>query len=116
MIIDKLFKSGISAILGSVSGLVDKVVTNKAEKEKLKIELEKELTRRLIIDSQSDSWLSRNIRPLTLLIIVLSFVVILFFKIDANPELVKLFKSWGGIAIAFYFGSRGIEKLFKGKK
>lgn len=116
MIIDKLFKSGISAIISSVNGVIESIVTSKTEKEKLKAELEKELTKRLIIDSQTDSWLTKNIRPLTLLIIILSLAVVLFFNIKTDPELVKLFKTWGGLAIAFYFGSRGLEKLVRGKK
>ncbi len=114
--LSKIFTSNIPAIIDSLKELIDKNITNKQEKEKLKVQLEQELTLRLIQDTQSDSWLSKNVRPLTLLIIILTLAIVLFFKLEVDATIVELFKKWGGLAIAFYFGFRGIEKIVRNRK
>lgn len=124
-------------LLESVSGVVDKFVTTKGEKMHLNLELQKllnekavqaqqiimegerELTKRHAADMSSDSWLSKNIRPLILLFLTVGLVVLAYLSIFAlSVEEVALVQPWinllGGItgtAYSFYFGSRGWEKI-----
>ena len=78
------------------------------------VEIEKELTERLKIDMTSDSWLSKNIRPLTLVFILSMFVFTSFpsmFKINVDPSFVTILKDWGQFVFMFYFGGRTAEKI-----
>lgn len=80
-----------------------------------------ELTKRLEADMKSDSWLSKNIRPMTLLIILAGYFVFAMmsaFGLDANEAYVSLLGQWGMLIMSFYFGGRTLEKIvdMKGKK
>ncbi len=78
--------------------------------------LEKEITERLKIDMQSDSWLSKNIRPLTLIFILIMFTISAIpsaFNINIGSSYVEILKGWGELAFAFYFGGRSFEKIIK---
>lgn len=80
-----------------------------------------ELTKRLEADMKSDSWLSKNIRPMTLLIILAGYFIFAFmsaFGLDANEAYVSLLGQWGMLIMSFYFGGRTLEKIvdMKGKK
>lgn len=80
-----------------------------------------ELTKRLEADMKSDSWLSKNIRPMTLLIILTGYFVFAMmsaFGLDANEAYVSLLGQWGMLIMSFYFGGRTLEKIvdMKGKK
>ena len=79
---------------------------------------EAEISARHAADMRSDSWLSKNIRPMTLVYLMVVVSACAFtdgnigqFKI--NPAYVKLFESLLLVAFAFYFGSRGMEKVMK---
>lgn len=85
--------------------------------------MEAELTERLKIDMKSDSWLSKNIRPMTLIFMTLVVSLLSFLTIFTsgfNPEQIETIKQWipffQTIMITiygFYFGSRGLEKFQK---
>jgi hypothetical protein len=88
---------------------VDNLTTTDEEERLLLQELHK-------ADMASDSWLSKNIRPLFLVATVLG--VILFSLLDSlglkvPEETYSIFKIWGEIAIVFYFGSRGAQHIAK---
>ena len=79
------------------------------------------LTERLKADMGSDSWLSKNIRPMTLLAILVgyfTFAMMSAFGRDANPAYVELLGQWGMLIMSFYFGGRTLEKIIdmKAKK
>jgi hypothetical protein len=79
------------------------------------------LTERLKADMASDSWLSKNIRPMTLLAILVgyfTFAMMSAFGKDANQAYVELLGQWGMLIMSFYFGGRTLEKIIdmKGKK
>jgi len=79
------------------------------------------LTDRLKSDMSSDSWLSKNIRPMTLVAIFIGYFVFAMmsaFKLDANEVYVTLLGQWGMLVMSFYFGGRTLEKIMdmKSKK
>ena len=72
-------------------------------------------------DMSSDSWLSKNIRPMTLVAIFIGYFVFAMmsaFKLDANEVYVTLLGQWGMLVMSFYFGGRTLEKIMdmKAKK
>ena len=82
---------------------------------------EAELTKRLQADMQSDSWLSKNIRPMTLVFILMTyttFAMMSAWDIEVNNNYVELLGQWGMLIMSFYFGGRTLEKIMdmKGKK
>jgi len=73
-----------------------------------------ELTKRQQADMASDSWLSKNIRPLTLIFILVFYVVFAMMSaggIDTNQKYVELLGQWGMLIMSFYFGGRTLEKI-----
>ena len=115
-------------IIKSISDVVDKFITTDAEKDQAKQELVKiiadydankdeEITKRLQADMTSDSWLSKNIRPMVMIFILSIYTLfaitsgnIAGFTID--KAFVELLGQWGMLIMSFYFGSRGLEKIF----
>ncbi|TXH10780.1 MAG: hypothetical protein E6R04_04345 [Spirochaetes bacterium] len=73
-------------------------------------------------DMQSDSWLSKNIRPAVLLYILTAYTflsILSGFKFDVNQAYIELLGQWGMIIMTAYFGGRTVEKavtVWKGKK
>jgi len=135
-----LFSSGVEKVIDSVGDAIDKNVTNdeerqkltnalteiqetaKLEQEKLALNFEQEYTKRQALDMQSDDMLSKRIRPMTLIYLLLVVSVLALtdgnIKYDdyvykINSEYVELFKSLLLMVFAFYFGSRGVEKVAK---
>lgn len=121
-----------SKLLGDSSKIIDEVVTSQEEKLILKNELEKiinanrsiieqEVTKRWEADMQSDSWLSKNIRPMVLAFLVLSTILMIF--IESGTITFKVQDKWIDLlqivlitVIGAYFGSRGLEKIKNGKQ
>jgi hypothetical protein len=122
----------IDALLGIGGKLIDRLFPdeNQANEAKLKllemqqngelaqinadISEQHELTERLEADMSSDSWLSKNIRPLSLIAIFLAyflFTMMSTFGYNANESYVQLLGSWGQLIFGFYFGSRCLEKI-----
>ena len=80
-----------------------------------------ELTKRQQADMMSDSWLSKNIRPMTLIFILITYTVfgmMSAWDIEVNNNYVELLGTWGMVIMSFYFGGRTLEKVMdmKGKK
>jgi len=73
-----------------------------------------EITKRLQADMGSDSWLSKNIRPLTLVFILITYTVfglMSAWDIEVNSNYVELLGQWGMLIMSFYFGGRTLEKI-----
>jgi len=112
----------IKDLFTPVTKLVDEIHMSKEEKAKINIEFEKirntlesEITKRHEKDMLSDSWLSKNIRPLALAYLLFITTVLAF--IDGNIEgfnikalYIEMFISFTGLMITFYVTSRGTEK------
>jgi uncharacterized membrane protein (DUF106 family) len=122
----------LGAILDIGSKLVDKFFPDPQQAEQAKLKLlemqqngelaqlnadvaeQHELTERLKADMGSDSWLSKNIRPMTLIAILTGYFVFAGLsaaKIDVNEEYVQLLGQWGMLIMSFYFGGRTLEKI-----
>ena len=128
-IITKIFSSGAGELVKSVGGVIDNLTTSKEEKleaeRKIKelisnheVEMEKNITERWKMDMQSDSWLSKNIRPLVLVFLVVSTVLLIF--IDAGAISFTVQDKWTDLlqlvlitVIGAYFGGRSFEKVKK---
>jgi len=124
----RLFGKGTD-VAGKVGGLVDRFVRTKDEKA----EFEKEMTKILIdaeadmqknvtdrwkADMGSDSWLSKNVRPLVLMFLIFNTMLLIF--IDAGQIKFKVEDNWVDLlqvllltVIAAYFGGRTVEKTRK---
>ena len=121
-IIGKIFSSGAGDLVKNVGGVIDNLTTSKEEKleaeRKVKelianyeIEMEKNITSRWEADLKSDSWLSKNVRPMTLrYLIVCNMLLIL---IDAGALKFEVKSSWVDLlqlglitVIGAYFGGR----------
>jgi len=73
-----------------------------------------DLTKRQQADMGSDSWLSKNIRPLSLIALFFAYIIFAVmsaFGINTNDNYTMLLGQWGQLAFGFYFGSRGLEKI-----
>lgn len=76
-------------------------------------------TQRWQADMSSDSWLSKNVRPLALIAIFLAyflFTAMSAFGYNAQESYVQLLGSWGQIVFLAYFGGRTVEKLAEMRK
>ena len=114
-----------AGVLGVVKGLIQKepdVILPPEDKEKALKLLEQdmvemqEVTKRWQSDMQSDSYLSKNTRPLTLIFLTCSLVIFILldgFEIDFSIDdaFVDLLKSLLITVYVAYFGSRGAEKF-----
>ena len=74
----------------------------------------KEVTERHKADMASDSWMSKNVRPMMLVYIVLAYTVFAggsAFDLNVKQPYVDLMAQWGMLIMSFYFGGRTIEKI-----
>jgi hypothetical protein len=72
------------------------------------------LTERMKADMASDSWLSKNIRPMVLIFLLLAysgFAIASIFNYETRGAYVELLGQWGMLVMSFYFGGRTMEKL-----
>ena len=128
-ILNKLISGGASKLVDSVGSILDDVITTDDEKletkRKLKelilnheAQLQKNVTDRWKADMNSDSWLSKNVRPLVLIFLVVSTVLMIF--IDAGAISFTVEEKWTDLlqlvlitVIGAYFGGRSLEKRNK---
>ena len=85
------------------------------ETEMFKAEQEN-TTARWTADMASDSWLSKNIRPIALIAIFIAyfmFTAMSAFGYNAQESYVNLLGSWGQIVFLAYFGGRTAEKIME---
>jgi uncharacterized membrane protein (DUF106 family) len=122
----------IMDILGVGMRVLDKFFPDPEQKAKAQLELmqmqqngelakmqadmqeQGELTKRQQNDMLSDSWLSKNIRPMTLIAILCGYFVFAMlsaFDIETNSKYVELLGQWGMLIMSFYFGGRTLEKI-----
>ncbi len=72
------------------------------------------LTQRMQADMASDSWMSKNIRPLTLVFLLIAysgFAIASIFDYETRGAYVELLGQWGMLVMSFYFGGRTMEKI-----
>ena len=128
-ILTKIFSSGAGELIKSVGGVIDNLHTSKEEKLEAErkiqdlianheVEMEKQITSRWESDMKSDSWLSKNVRPMVLIFLVVSTVLMIF--IDAGVISFNVEAKWTDLlqlvlitVIGAYFGGRSLEKVKK---
>jgi len=128
-ILSTIFSGGAKDLVEGVGGVIDDLHTSKEEKlaarlkmkeliSNHKVEMEKQITNRWEADMNSDSWLAKNIRPMTLAFLVLSTVLMIF--IDAGRIDFIVEEKWTDLlqivlitVIGAYFGGRSLEKVKK---
>ena len=128
-ILGKVFSAGAGKLVENVGGILDNLTTTKEEKleaqKKIKdmimsyeAEMQKQVTERWKVDMNSDSWLSKNIRPIVLVFLVVATVLLIF--IDAGAINFKVEDKWTDLlqlvlitVIGAYFGGRSLEKVKK---
>ena len=141
-ILSELFSGGVAKVVDSVGIAIDKLVTSDEERDKLKViferdlynfkkeqmdaleEHEKEISSRHKHDMRSDSWLSKNIRPLTLAFLTITAMGLAYstiFVLDREDVVLvepwlDLFKILLGAVYVFYFGGRSYEKVKNHRK
>ena len=70
-------------------------------------------------DMASDSWLSKNIRPMSLVAIFIGYFLFAMMSaigLNANEAYVTLLGQWGMLIMGAYFGGRTVEKLAEMRK
>ena len=127
----------LAAIMSIGEKVLDKVLPDPEAKAKAMAELKKveqegrlaelqadnieaqELTKRAEADMKSDSWLSKNIRPMTLIYILTAYLALAVMDalgLDISDNFVSLLGQWGMLVMSFYFGGRTLEKVMNIKK
>ena len=127
--IGNLLSKGTAELVKNVGGVIDNLHTSAEEKlnaeRKIKemimgyeAEMQKQVTERWKLDMNSDSWLSKNIRPLVLVFLVVATVLLIF--IDAGVITFQVQDKWTDLlqlvlitVIGAYFGGRSLEKVKK---
>ena len=123
---------GLDAIISAGLKIIDKVIPDPAAKATAQLELQKlaqegklaelqadmneqnNISDRWKADLASDSWLSKNIRPMSLIAIFTGyflFAMMSAFGYEANEAYVTLLGNWGMLVFGAYFGSRSLEKV-----
>jgi len=128
-ILGKIFSGGAGELVESVGGVLDNLTTSKEEKleakRKLKelilkheAEMDKQITERWNADMASDSWLSKNVRPMVLIFLIVCTMLLIF--IDAGAISFVVEEKWTDLlqlvlitVIGAYFGGRSVEKIRK---
>lgn len=138
--LSKIFSAGASTLVESVGGVIDNLHTSGEEKLKLKkqidgqlqsfelsmetaaMQFEGEVSKRHQADMTSDSWLSKNIRPMALIFLLSTTMGLAYGTIfgelpDGKTEMLKawipLLVTLDTVAVGFYFGGRSLEKKSK---
>ena len=124
-----LLSGGAADLVKNVGGVIDELHTSEEEKleaeRKIKevianyeVEMEKSITSRWEADLKSDSWLSKNVRPLVLVFLIVCTMLLIF--IDAGALNFEVKSSWVDLlqlvlitVIGAYFGGRSLEKVKK---
>ena len=128
-ILTSIFSGGAKDLVEGVGDVIDDLHTSEEEKleaaQKVKelisnyeVEMEKQITDRWKSDMASDSWLSKNVRPMVLVFLVVSTVLMIFIdagaiSFDVEPKWTDLLQLVLITVIGAYFGGRSLEKTKK---
>jgi hypothetical protein len=128
---------GIDDIIGAGLKIIDKVIPDPAAKAEAQLKLQQlaqdghlaelqadmneqnNVSDRWKADLSSDSWLSKNIRPMTLIAILVGYFIFATasaFELNVKQAYVELLGQWGMLIMSAYFGGRTLEKIMDKKK
>ena len=127
--LSKILSAGAGELVKNVGGVIDNLHTSKEEKleaeRKIKelvanyeVEMEKNITARWEADLKSDSWLSKNVRPMTLIFLIVCTMLLIFIdagalKFNVKDSYIDLLQLVLITVIGAYFGGRSLEKVKK---
>ena len=127
--LNKIFSAGAADLVKNVGGVLDNLTTSKEEKleaeRKIKelianyeVEMEKNITSRWEADLKSDSWLSKNVRPMVLIFLIVCTMLLIFIdagalKFNVKDSYIDLLQLVLITVIGAYFGGRSFEKVKK---
>jgi hypothetical protein len=127
---------GIDDIIGAGLKIIDKVIPDPAAKTAAQLELQKlaqdgklaelqadmneanNISERWKADASTDSFLAKNIRPLTLIFILGVYTFFAFMSMlghETRGAYVELLGQWGMLVMTAYFGGRSLEKIMDSK-
>jgi hypothetical protein len=127
---------GIDDIIGAGLKIIDKVIPDPAAKAEAQLKLQQlandghlaelqadmneqnNVSDRWKADLASDSWLSKNIRPMTLIAILAGYFIFATssaFDLNVKQAYVELLGQWGMLIMSAYFGGRTLEKIMAKK-
>ena len=130
--ISNVFSGTVGEVIGKVGEAADRIFTSDAEKlqlhnelakieaevklkeQELELKYEEEISKRHQADMTSDNWLSKSIRPLTLIFILVMYSLLSIssgFNFQVTESYVELLGQWGMLIMSFYFGGRTVEKV-----
>ena len=128
-ILNKIFSTGATELIKGVGGVIDNLTTTEEEKltaeEKIKDmilgyegEMQRQVSERWMSDMNSDSWLSKNVRPMTLIFLIICTMLLIsidagFLSFDVKDSYVDLLQLVLITVIGAYFGGRSLEKVKK---
>lgn len=131
-ILSKIFSSSAKDLVNSVGNAIDKIHTSAEEKELVKAEIQKqiqkhenkiqqEVSKRWAADMQSDNWLAKSVRPISLLFLlfvltVFTLVDFTFIDLEIKDSYIDLWQMLSITAFGAYFGGRSYEKIKNGKQ
>jgi|TARA_R100000963_G_C4535086_1_gene34768 DeoR/GlpR family transcriptional regulator of sugar metabolism len=121
-LLNKIFGGGGANLIGSIDSLVDNITTTKEEKLKIKKEMkalvEQEISKRWLYDTKYGNALTRSVRPLVLIFLIVCTMSLVF--IDSGSITFEVQDKWTDLlqitlitVIGAYFGGRSVEKLKK---
>ena len=121
-LLNKIFGGGGANLVGSIDSLIDNITTTKEEKLKIKQQMkalvEQEISKRWLYDTKYGNSLTRSVRPLVLIFLIVCTMLLVF--IDSGSITFEVADKWTDLlqitlitVIGAYFGGRSVEKLKK---
>jgi hypothetical protein len=121
-LLNKIFGGGGANLVGSIDSLIDNITTTKEEKLKIKQQMkalvEQEISKRWLYDTKYGNALTRSVRPLVLIFLIVCTMLLVF--IDSGSIAFEVAEKWTDLlsltlitVIGAYFGGRSVEKLKK---
>ena len=115
----KILTGSAKETVEAVANVVDRFVSTPEEKEAIRQSIEQEITKRWQADSLTDSWLSKNVRPLTLICVMIFLILMTFFEgfgiTSVNQSWISLWEMVSVTVIGGYFALRTVDKRTKVK-
>ena len=114
-LLNKILGKGAQKTIKAVYDVVDRYTSTPEEKAAIKASIEAEISKRWSSDmTSSDSWLSKNVRPLTLIVVIIFLVFMTFFDglgwVDVNESWISLWNMLSITVVGGYFAVRTLDK------
>lgn len=116
-VVKKILGKNVVSVIKEVSNVADQFIQTPEEKAKFEAEIERAISERWKADLDSDSWLSKNVRPLTLIVVIGSMIIMTFFDganwLQIDDAWINMWSMVSVSVIGGYFAVRTIDKRGK---